>query len=558
MDSLKKLVNLLLGYFRIFITYLLTKVQGFFLGIYRFSRKLSSLIKTFFVSLYRAAKNHPGSFKKGLSSFFLMGLGQFRNRQWYKGIPFLGIFLIFIIAEFVSSDYIYAPSEISRYPAEDTLYFFRDYGGIITRGVWGFFTLGALTRGDVYRGHIVDTQDFAYSWLEADNSRTLMGEGVIVIVLLAVLMAFWIISIRDAYKTDLKVRSGMEIERFKDWIRRVWDQYFAYIIVVPAGIAILMFTLIPFFFSFLVSFTNYDARISLQSDLIQWHGFTTFANIFGADPAWRDFFLKVLRWTVFYAVVSSVTVYVLGFIQALIIESKHIRFKKAWRLILILPWAVPGMISLLVFSNIFGADHGLMNRLLADTGLTDQVRSVLQFVGLVGREGVGNIQWFTHPDNANLARFLILMVNLWMGFPYFMLLITGVLGAIPGNLYEAADIDGGSAFQKFRYITLPWVIRATAPVIITTFTFNFNNFGAIFFLTGGGPRYWRDDIPATLTGIAPGQTDILISWIYRMAFLSGDHDAYNLAAAYSVLVFFLVATFAIYYLAKLKTFWEED
>ncbi len=537
-----------------FIFARITKTIG---GVYRFFRALVTGILNFFKNLYLAAKHHPRSFLKGLSSFFLMGLGQFRNKQPYKGALFLGIFLVFLLTEFLTGDYIYAPAEIARYPAENTLYFFRDYGGLFTRGIWGFFTLGALTVGDMYRGSLIVNEDFAYDWLQSDNSRTLMGEGVIVLVLVAIFAALWIFSVRDAYITDKKIRAGMEIERFKEWIRRIWDQFFAYIIIIPAVGLILFFILMPFLFSFLVGFTNYDASISLRSDLIEWHGFATFREVFGIDPAFRTFFLRVLGWTTFYAAMSSFTVYVMGFFQAVVIESRFVRYKKLWRLVLILPWAVPGMISLIVFSNIFGAD-GLMNRLLADWGVTDTVRTALESLRLIGEGGTGTIEWFTRPANANLARFLVLTVNLWMGYPYFMLLITGVLSIIPRDLYEAADIDGGSTTQKFRYIPLPWVVRATAPVIITTFTFNFNNFGAIYFLTGGGPRYLTDDIPRAIRDTPPGQTDILISWIYKIAFESGDHNAYNLAAVYSILVFILIAIVSLYYLSRLKSFWEED
>jgi|GEM_PF-71464 len=541
------------------VLFAVRKIVNLIVAIYRLLKAIVLGVRNFFVGIYIAAKHNPKSFRKGLSSFFLIGLGQFRNKQWYKGAPLLVVFVIFLLVEFLTSDYIYAPGEIASMPAEDTLYFFRDYGGLFTRGLWGFFTLGALTAGATYRGRQIVTEDFAYDWLAADNSRTLMGEGVVILVLVLLLLGLWIYSVRDAYVTDMKIRAGMKVESFKVWMRRVWDRYFAYFIIIPAVALILLFIVVPFAFSFMVAFTNYDSAISLRSDLVEWHGLVTFREVFGAEPAYRDFFIKVFRWTAFYAVVSSLTVYILGFIQALIIESKYVFFKKVWRLILILPWAIPGMVSLLVFSNVFGPTDGLANRLLIEAGLLEQVRSALEWLGLIGREGgTGNIQWFTHRDNANLARFVIIMVNLWLGFPYFMLLITGVLGTIPNELYEAADIDGGSSTQKFRFITFPWVLRATAPVIITTFTFNFNNFGAIYFLTGGGPAYRTADVPHALRGIAPGQTDILISWIYSMAFESGDHDAYNLAAVYSILVFILIGVISIYYLSKLKSFWEED
>ena len=186
-------------------------------------------------------------------------------------------------------------------------------------------------------------------------------------------------------------------------------------------------------------------------------------------------------------------------------------------------------------------------------------QNILTNLGLFGQSSTGDILWFSSPENGALAKVLVVIVNLWLGFPYFMMLITGVLGTIPKNLYEAADIDGANATQKFRFITLPMILRATAPVIVTTFTFNFNNFGAIYFLTGGGPGYPLDQIPENvrILGAQPGQTDILISWIYKLSFGSAN-DQYNLASVYSILIFVFIGLTTIYNLSKLKSFWEED
>ncbi len=494
---------------------------------------------------------------RGLQSLMLMGLGQVRNGQWYKGYPLMLLFLTVIIVEIATSTYWLAPSEISQYPAEDTLYFFRDYGGLFTKGVWGLITLGAVTTYTTYRGQEIRARAGDLDWTAGDNSRVLLGQGIIIMVVLLIFFALWFYSVRDAYKVRLKVEKEIIIENFKTWTHRIWDDFFAYIIIIPAVLLLIFFTLIPFAFSFLVAFTNYTDRISLGVELIRWDGLTTFTNVFGGQEGWFTYFRQVFGWTIFYGVMSSLTVYILGFFQAMVIESKYVVGKKIIRLILILPWALPGLISLMVFSNIFGETQGLMNQILANNNMTEQFKGWLQTVGLVGQTREGNILWFTSPANALLARFIIIMVNLWMGAPYFMLLITGVLGTIPDSLYEASDIDGASTFQKFRFVTFPWVLRATAPVIITTFTFNFNNFGAIYFLTGGGPHFPRADIPSTLRGIAPGQTDILISWIYKISFQSTTNH-FNLAAVYSILIFLLIGVFAVWQLSRLKSFWEED
>ena len=555
MDTIKQFGLKILDAFKRVVLFL---VKGIPLGIYGFFKSIVLAIINFFKNLKKAKEEEPEAFKKGLMSFFLMGLGQFKNKQWYKGAPILGVFLLFLIIEIATSGYWWALSgEIAQYPAEGELHFFRDYGGLFTKGLWGLFTLGAVTTYSTYRGVDIRPRGAIFGWDRGDNSRVLLGEGVIVLVLIALLFILWIVSIRDAYKTHLKVAAGKTLEDAKAFYKRIAEDYFAYLIIVPALILITFFILIPFIFSFLVAFTNYTDNISLGRELIQWHGFDTFLKVFNPEEDWFKFFNQTLLWTLFYAFMSSVTVYVLGLVQALIIESKYVVGKKVWRTIFILPWAIPGMIILLLFSNVFGADQGLLNNILATTGTTATVREFLETIGLVGQASDGNILWFTSSENAPLARTIIILVNLWMGFPYFMLMITGVLTTIPKMLVEAADIDGATSWQKFRYLTLPWVIRGTAPVIITTFTFNFNNFGMIYFLTGGGPGYPRSEIPQSLIGIAPGQTDILISWIYKLSFESTVNQ-FNLAAAYSILIFLLIGVVALVQLSRLKSFWEEE
>lgn len=541
------------------------KIYGFFkglvLGIYNFAKKVVFGIINLFKNIYLAFKEHPKSALRGLGSALLPGYGQARNKQWYKAIPLFLIVLAFILVEFLTSNYIYAFSgELQDFPADPggVLYFFRDYGGYITKGLWGFFSLGEIVLGDIYRGETIVIYDRVYTWKSADNSQVLLGEGIISLVMVSTYLTVWVLNIKDAYKTHLKHSIDGIVEPFKEFVKRIWDEFFAYIIIIPSFTLILLFTIIPFLFSFLVAFTNWTSKIALGQMLFRWDGLETFKLVF-TNSEWLSFFITVLLWTIFYAFMSSVTVYVLGLIQALIIESKYVVFKKVWRVILLLPWAIPGMISLMLFRNVFADNFGLMNQVLANAGLTESVKSVLASLGLVNQTGAGNILWLNSPDNGALARTIIIVVNLWLGYPYFMLLITGVLGTIPESLYEAADIDGASNGQKFRFITLPWILRATAPVIITTFTFNFNNFGAIYFLSGGGPAYPLESLSTEMlaSGGAPGQTDILISWIYKLSFASGTQH-YNMASVYSIIIFVFIGLTAIYNLSKLKSFWEED
>jgi arabinogalactan oligomer/maltooligosaccharide transport system permease protein len=331
---------------------------------------------------------------------------------------------------------------------------------------------------------------------------------------------------------------------------------FPYIILIPTVIMILFFTLIPFLFSFLLAFTNYTYRIPIPSRLIEWVAFKNFSMIV-TDPGWFTIFSQILGWTFFYAIMASATCYIMGLIQAIIIESKYVKIKKFWRTIMIVPWAVPAMISLMVFRNVFN-NAGLANQLLLKSGLMQTVSNFLYRIGLQGHPDAV-ISWLTVDYNGNLAKFVVIAVNLWLGAPYFMMLVTGVLTTLPKDLYEAAAIDGASKWQAFRNITIPLILRATLPAIIMTFTYNFNNFGAIYFLTGGGPGYNLDKIPLSMQimGGIPGQTDILISWIYKLSF-TNNAQLYNIAAVYSILIFIFIGFISVYNLSRSKGLWEED
>jgi len=504
-------------------------------------------------------KQHPKATRTMLFSALFMGLGQVRNKQYYKAIFFMVFFFTYVFVEFATSGYIGSFAELAEFPDEFGIYYIRDYGGLFLRGLWGFFTLGALVVFDYYRGGSIRLQDNVLSWRSADVSNVLLGQGIIVVVLVALLLVVYIANVIDAYQVGKRVEAGEEAETFASFRKRAFDDYFAYIIIIPAGILIMFLTLVPFLYSFLIAFTNYTTQIQSGAQLIRWVGFDNF-GLYLFQAEWLQFFGNVFGWTILWAIMSSVTVYSIGFFQAMVVESRYIKYKKLYRLVMILPWAIPGLVSLLVFRNVFASNAGLANQLLIEFGVLEPVKAFLSAVGLLGQSPeIGVILWYTEPANGALTKLLIILVNLWMGSPYFMLLITGILGTIPAELYEAADIDGATDTQKFKFITFPWVLRATMPVIITTFTFNFNNFGAIYFLTGGGPGYALAQIPETLrvTGAMPGQTDILISWIYKIAF-ANNPARYNLASTYSIVVFIIVGLFAIYNLSKVKGFWEED
>lgn len=220
-------------------------------------------------------------------------------------------------------------------------------------------------------------------------------------------------------------------------------------------------------------------------------------------------FVKIFAWTFVFATLSVVGTFLLGLLFAITLNDSRVRGQKIYRALLILPYAIPGFISLLLWSSFYNRDFGLINDL---TGL--------------------DINWLGGTTTAKIA---VLLTNLWMGFPYMFLVATGALQAIPEDLTEAARLDGASGFAGFRRITFPLLLVTVAPLLVATFAFNFNNFGAIYLLTGGGP--FSPDNPTA------GGTDILISYTYRLAFGAGGVQI-GFASAVSVVLFVITGVIA--------------
>lgn len=242
-------------------------------------------------------------------------------------------------------------------------------------------------------------------------------------------------------------------------------------------------------------------------------GFDNFVKAFTSDNI-RGPLISVTIWTFAFAILSVATTFALGLFLAIVFNKPGMKGKKAYRLIMILPYAFPGFLSGLVWLGLFNQDFGYINQVLF---------------------GGASIPWLTDPW---LAKISVLTVNLWLGFPYMFLICTGALQSIPEELTEAATVDGAKPWAVFRLIKFPLLLVSVAPLLISSFAFNFNNFNIIYMLTGGGPR----DVTA---GVDAGATDILITLVYKVAFGAGTGRDYGLASAFAILIFIIVATVSI-------------
>jgi arabinogalactan oligomer/maltooligosaccharide transport system permease protein len=268
-------------------------------------------------------------------------------------------------------------------------------------------------------------------------------------------------------------------------------------------------------YTILVAFTNYDRTHQPPGNLFDWVGLDNFFAFFSSSGRLGGTFWPVLGWTLIWAVVATVTCYVGGLILALLINRKGTRCKGFWRFMFVISIAVPQFVTLLSMKTIF-ADDGPLNVILRDIGLLGANETIF---------------WFTDPT---LARLVIIVVNFWIGVPYTMLSTTGILQNIPGELYEAAKIDGANAVTIFWKITLPYMIFVMTPNLITSFTGNINNFNVIFLLSGGGP----DNVNYYFAG----DTDLLVTWLYKLTINQKD---YNLGAVIGILTFVVLATVSL-------------
>ncbi len=238
-----------------------------------------------------------------------------------------------------------------------------------------------------------------------------------------------------------------------------------------------------------------------------WVGTENFQRAFQNDDI-RVPFLRVLAWTFVFSILSVLTTFALGLFLAVVFNEKRMGGRRIYRIIMILPYAFPATMMTMVWGGLFNQDFGFINQVLL---------------------GGADINWLNSSIGAKIA---VLIVNLWLGFPYQFLVCTGALQSLPDDVMEAANVDGASPWQTFVSIKLPLLMVSLAPLLISSFAFNFNNFNLIFMLTRGGPRFID-------TSLNAGSTDILISMVYKVAFDAGSRD-YGLGSAFAILIFIIV------------------
>ena len=449
-----------------------------------------------------------GDWKTKLSYLF-MGFGNIARGQILRGILFLLFEVVFIL-------------------------FMVFYGGYYLRMLGSLGLQGPIRSYD----EVLDQ----YKTVPQDNSFRILLYGVLTIFFVVAFLYTWRQNVKQNKIAEQILKSGKPLKSGRDDLRSMVDDNFHKTLLALPLTGILVFTVMPIIFMILVAFTNYNAAKNdgYNNALFSWVGFENFKTIFAGNVNGVNYsaaFGEILLWTLIWAFFATFTNYFLGVFVAMMINKKGIKLKKVWRTILILTIAIPQFISLLYVSKMF-AKNGLVNGALSSLGLISQP---IDF-------------WGSTAHNALLPKIMVIVINIWIGIPYLMLIATGILMNIPADLYESSRIDGASGWKQFSKITLPYMLFITGPYLLTSFTSNMNNFNVIYLLSAGGPTNSNPAISGAAGSV--GYTDLLITWLFKIT-TSGD-SKYYLASVVGILVFVVVALISLIVYGLLPSVKNEE
>jgi arabinogalactan oligomer/maltooligosaccharide transport system permease protein len=439
------------------------------------------------------------AFEKGdwftRGSALVMGLGNFAHKQFAKGAIFLVTEAIFL--------------------------FLLVRSGIACLG--GLGVLGPVTKAE--QGW---DEEGNYVNLNATTSVKVLLYGVAWIFLVAAFVVFWRVAVQSAYKAQVLAASERgHVPSFAEDAKELLDSRIHGGLMALPTLGIAMFTVLPIAFTMLMAFTDFDRN---HTPAFNWNGLNAFATVFGRTSSADigvsvGLFMRVLAWTLVWAFLATFLNFFLGMFMAMIILRKGTRLKSMWRVIFSMTIAVPQFVSLLVINQML-QDQGIVNTLLKQWGWID-----------------ASLPFFT---NAWWARATVIIVNLWVGIPYTIMQVTGILQNVPGELYEASKIDGANWWQTYTQITMPYIFFVMTPYLITTFTGNVNNFNVIYLLSGGAP---------TKVGESAGATDLLITWLYK---LTVDKHNYNIGAVIAIMTFLVLAVVSLITYRRSGSYQNEE
>ena len=428
-------------------------------------------------------------------SFFIFGFGNFFYGQILRGILFLAFEIIFFAYMFVPSGGIYWMSKCNWFQTGETV-------GTVQGGLQWVDKFG----------------DRFQIWVAGDDSVKVLFYALMTVVFIVAFVVTWRMQVKQCRICMDITAKGKKIKSGKDDLKSLLDdQFHKTLLALPLG-GIVFFTVIPIIYMVLIAFTSYDGNHDGYANLFSWVGLEHFNELFNFGKGGLGLaFGEILTWTLIWSVFATFSTYFLGMFVAMLINKKGIRIKKFWRTVLVMTIAIPQFVSLLYVSKMF-IETGMFGKIIEPW-----VRDTF---------GVNSL-WY----DPTTAKILLIVINIWIGIPYIMLMATGILMNIPKDLYESSRIDGANTFQQFTKITLPYMLFVTGPYLLTSFVNNLNNFNVIYLLSNGNPV--NTDI-GYAGGVSVGHTDLLITWLYKMT-LGSANSHYYYASIIGILVFLVVA-----------------
>lgn len=460
-----------------------------------------------------------------ISSPFVFLFYAFKQGTWFTR----GNFLIFGFSQFFHREII-----------RGALYLLYEVVFIWYMVVMGVPYLGKLRTLGSFNGNISDylgnvSEGKTFTIGVTDNSFQILLYSIVTFLFIGIFIALWYFSIRDAKSLQDNYAVG-RLSKNSQFLKDLTDSKYHTLLLAVPMVGLVGFTVIPVIFMIATGFTNYSGVG--HPDLFDWVGFDNYASIFANEGSSQvgTVFVKVLAWTLLWALIATTTNYFLGMVVALLINKKGIKLKKLWRTILILTIAVPQFVSLLLINRML-SDGGLLTTLFVKWGWLAKGTTAFSRLTPV---------WF--------GRIVIIVVNMWVGVPYTMLICSGILMNIPEDLYESARIDGASSFKMYTAITLPYMLFVTFPYLLSQFIGNINNFNIIYLLSKGFPKF-NVDLPTAYGDV--GETDLLITWIYKMSIDSPDKN-YAVACVLGVLIFIVIAILSLVFYGRSNSVKNEE
>lgn len=346
-----------------------------------------------------------------------------------------------------------------------------------------------------------------------DRSILFMIEGILAVVFVLISIFIYVSAFKDARKTEKAEMLGIRPNNWFETRKFMRTDGFPYIITILPLLVIIFIVMVPIITAVLISFTNMDPQ---NQNKFQWIGIHNYVTIARGEGIAGQAFWSIFGWTVIWTLAASTLAIVLGFVFALLVNNERVRAKKFFRTVYLLPWAIPAFITIMFFS-IMTSRGGI----LADF-----------FSNILGRS-------LDIKNNTIQTRLALILIQGWLGHSYIFLLTTGVLQAIPKDLYEAASIDGANGLKQTFKITIPLVLFQIAPMLINQYTFNFNNFSIIYLYNQGGP--FNPEIYGNLAG----SSDILISYIYKLT-MESQYQAIGAAITVFISIILIIISYLGY------------